>query len=43
MAPSPEISAAWSKEIERRIREIDDDSVELLDWQDVGEELLADE
>jgi putative addiction module component (TIGR02574 family) len=41
--PTPEIAAAWSREIERRVREIDDGSVELLDWQDVRAELFADE
>jgi hypothetical protein len=30
--PTPEIKAAWSREIERRVREIDDGAVELLDW-----------
>jgi putative addiction module component (TIGR02574 family) len=41
--PSPEVKAAWSREIERRVREIDEGSVELLDWQDVRAELFADE
>jgi putative addiction module component (TIGR02574 family) len=41
--PTPEIKAAWSKEIARRVKEIDDGSVELLDWQDVRAELFADE
>jgi putative addiction module component (TIGR02574 family) len=41
--PTPEVKAAWSKEIERRVREIDDGSVELLDWNAVRAELLADE
>jgi putative addiction module component (TIGR02574 family) len=41
--PTPEVKAAWSKEIERRVREIDDGTVELLDWQDVRAELFADE
>ena len=41
--PTPEIKAAWSREIERRVREIDQGAVELLDWQDVRAELLADE
>jgi putative addiction module component (TIGR02574 family) len=41
--PTPEVKAAWSKEIERRVREIDEGAVELLDWQDVRAELFADE
>ena len=41
--PTPEVKAAWSKEIERRVREIDDGKVELLDWEDVRAELFADE
>jgi hypothetical protein len=28
--PTPEVKAAWSKEIERRVREIDGGAVELL-------------
>ncbi|HYI10227.1 MAG TPA: addiction module protein [Thermoanaerobaculia bacterium] len=39
--PTPEIKAAWSREIERRVREIDDGSVELIDWEDVRAELFA--
>jgi putative addiction module component (TIGR02574 family) len=41
--PTPEVRAAWSKEIERRVREIDEGTVELLDWEDVRAELFADE
>ncbi len=41
--PTPEVKAAWSREIERRVREIDDGKVELLDWEDVRAELFADE
>jgi putative addiction module component (TIGR02574 family) len=41
--PTPEVKAAWSKEIERRVREIDEGAVELLDWQEVRAELFADE
>jgi putative addiction module component (TIGR02574 family) len=40
-APTSEVKAAWSREIERRIREIDSGSVELLDWEDVRAELFA--
>jgi putative addiction module component (TIGR02574 family) len=42
-APTPEVREAWSREIERRVREIDEGSVELLDWEDVRAELFADE
>jgi putative addiction module component (TIGR02574 family) len=41
--PTPEIKAAWSREIERRVREIDEGTVELLDWEDIRTELFADE
>ena len=41
--PTPEVKAAWSREIERRVREVDEGAVELLDWQDVRAELFADE
>lgn len=41
--PTPEIKAAWSHEIERRVREIDEGTVELLDWEHVRAEMFADE
>ena len=41
--PTPEVKAAWSREIERRVHEIDNGTVELLDWEDVRAELFADE
>lgn len=41
--PTPEVKAAWSREIERRIKEIDAGSVELADWEDIRAELFADE
>lgn len=41
--PSPEVSAAWSREIERRVRDIDEGTVELLDWEDIRRELFASE
>lgn len=40
---TPEIRAAWSKEIERRVREIDSGAVELIDWEDVRAELFGEE
>jgi putative addiction module component (TIGR02574 family) len=42
-SPTPEVKAAWSREIERRVREIDEGSVELVDWEEVRAELFADE
>ena len=41
--PTPEVKAAWSRDIERRLREVDAGSVELLDWEAVRAELSADE
>ncbi len=41
--PTTAVKTAWSKEIERRVREIDDGTVELLDWEIVRAELFADE
>ena len=41
--PTDTIKAAWSVEIARRVREIDDGSVELLDWEDVRAELFGNE
>lgn len=42
-APTPEVRIAWSREIERRVREIDDGTAELVDWEEVRAELFADE
>ncbi len=41
--PTPEIKAAWSREIKRRLREVDEGTVELIDWEDIRAELFADE
>jgi putative addiction module component (TIGR02574 family) len=41
--PTAAVKAAWSKEIERRVKEIDDGSVELISWEEVRAELFADE
>jgi putative addiction module component (TIGR02574 family) len=38
--PTPEVKAAWSREIERRVREIDEGSVELVDWEEVRAKLF---
>ena len=37
----PEIEAAWSAEIERRLIEIDAGTVELIAWDDVRLELFG--
>jgi putative addiction module component (TIGR02574 family) len=42
-APTAEVKAAWSREIARRVREIDDGTVELIDWEAVRAELFAGE
>jgi putative addiction module component (TIGR02574 family) len=42
-APTSEVKAAWSREIERRVREIDAGAVELIDWEDIRAELFAQE
>ena len=41
--PTPAIKAAWSREIERRVREIDEGAVELVSWEEVRAELFGDE
>jgi putative addiction module component (TIGR02574 family) len=38
----PDIEAAWSAEIERRLIEIDAGTVELIAWEDVRLELFID-
>jgi len=35
-----DIEAAWSKEIERRVAEIDAGTVELVSWEEVRDELF---
>ena len=37
----PDVEAAWSAEIERRIVEIDAGEVELIPWNDVRLELFG--
>ena len=36
----PDVEAAWSEEIERRLAEIDAGTVELIPWEDVRAELF---
>ena len=38
----PDVEAAWSAEIERRLVEIDTGTVELIPWDDVRSELFDD-
>jgi hypothetical protein len=37
------VKAAWSREIARRVQEIDEGTVELIAWEDLRAELFADE
>jgi putative addiction module component (TIGR02574 family) len=37
----PDVEAAWSEEIERRLAETDAGTVELIPWQDVRAELFG--
>ncbi len=37
----PDVEAAWSTEIERRLAEIDAGTVELIPWDDVRLELFG--
>jgi len=37
----PDVEAAWSEEIARRVAEIDAGSVELIAWEDVRAELFG--
>jgi len=41
--PSPGVEAAWIKEIERRVHELDSGKVEAVPWEDVEKRLLAQE
>lgn len=40
-ASEPEVEAAWSEEIKRRLTEIDSGAVELIPWEEVRAELFA--
>jgi putative addiction module component (TIGR02574 family) len=37
----PDVEAAWSAEIERRLAEIDAGTVELIPWENVRKELFG--
>ena len=37
----PDVEAAWSEEIKRRLAEVDAGKVELISWEDVRAELFA--
>jgi putative addiction module component (TIGR02574 family) len=36
-----DVEAAWAKEIERRLKEVDEGKVKTVAWEDVHKELLA--
>ncbi|MCZ6491941.1 MAG: addiction module protein [Acidobacteria bacterium] len=40
-APEPDVEAAWSQEIARRVAELDAGGVELISWEEVRAELLG--
>jgi putative addiction module component (TIGR02574 family) len=37
----PDVEAAWSEEIKRRLGEVDSGAVELIEWEEVRAELLT--
>jgi len=39
--PNEDVSAAWSEEIERRIRQIDSGEVKTVPWEEVRAKLHA--
>ncbi len=39
--PDPDIEAAWSEEVERRIRQIDSGEVKLIPWEKVRADLFS--
>ena len=40
-APEPDVEAAWSQEIARRVAELDAGAVELIPWEEVRAELFG--
>ena len=40
-APEPDAEAAWSKEIEQRVAELDAGTVETIPWEEVRAELFG--
>jgi putative addiction module component (TIGR02574 family) len=40
-APEPNVEAAWSEEIARRLAELDAGTVELIPWEEVRAELYG--
>jgi putative addiction module component (TIGR02574 family) len=42
-ARTSDVTAAWSREVARRVRDIDENSVELIDWEAIRAELFATE
>jgi hypothetical protein len=41
LSPEPDVEAAWSEEIKRRLVEIDAGTVELILWDEARAELLS--
>ena len=39
--PQPDVEAAWSKEIERRVAELDAGTVKTIPWEEVRAELFG--
>ncbi len=39
--PEPDVEAAWSQEIARRVAELDAGTVETIPWEEVREELFG--
>ena len=40
-APEPDVEAAWSEEIARRVSEIEAGTVEMIPWEEVRAELFG--
>jgi putative addiction module component (TIGR02574 family) len=40
-APEPDVEAAWSEEIARRVTELDAGTVETIPWEEVHAELFG--
>jgi len=42
-APEPDAEAAWSKEIERRVADLDAGTVRTIPWEEVRAELFGEQ
>ncbi|HEX7153232.1 MAG TPA: addiction module protein [Thermoanaerobaculia bacterium] len=40
--PTAEVKAAWSREVARRLAEVDGGTAEIVEWEDVRAELFGD-